>query len=150
MDAKTMTMPNGDVINLKDDVARAKIGTGTLDTESKELIGAVNELNNTLANKVDGQGFIKMYGSKDARYCKITCPTAYRYGVVFVVTSKAVYQIQANGASHNLNRITGDAPTVSESGDILTIDSTWAYSQWGVILIGGLADYTTNVAFTAS
>ena len=48
MDAKTMTMPNGDVINLKDDVARAKIGTGTLDTESKELIGAVNELKQSL------------------------------------------------------------------------------------------------------
>lgn len=48
MDAKTMTMPNGDVINLKDDVARAKIGTGTLETEAQTCIGGINELKQSL------------------------------------------------------------------------------------------------------
>ena len=81
MDAKTMTMPNGDVINLKDDVARAKIGTGTLDTESKELIGAVNELKGTL----DGLIVTDTYNSPDQ-----SCSNNQDYSV-YITASKAGY-----------------------------------------------------------
>lgn len=53
MDAKTMTMPNGDIINLMDEEARNLLGDETLDTTAQTCTGAINELKQSLDNKVN-------------------------------------------------------------------------------------------------
>lgn len=51
MDAKTMTMPNGDIINLMDEEARNILGDETLDTTAQTCTGAINELKQSLDDK---------------------------------------------------------------------------------------------------
>lgn len=48
MDAKTMTMPNGDIINLMDEEARNILGDETLETEAQTCTGGINELKQSL------------------------------------------------------------------------------------------------------
>lgn len=108
MDAKTMTMPNGDVINLKDDVARAKIGTGTLDTESKELIGAVNELKGTLDEKLKNSAVISGFIANNVSK---TIQLDSSCAIVFVYRADTGLHAIISSYANNTDVMSGTLPT---------------------------------------
>ena len=100
MDAKTMTMPNGDIINLMDEEARNILGDETLDTTAQTCTGAINELKGTLDDKLNYDNHtenisLTMLDAYTTTFIKegffnSTCPIPNKWGILLSVCGSNV------------------------------------------------------------
>ena len=130
MDAKTMTMPNGDIINLMDEEARNILGDETLDTTAQTCTGAINELKGTLDycfqsddSTVVGLATDTTILSFGAGSYKIALPSAseyipIRYGVLNVFVARDYVFCLVLDSGNNMYKRFGNNNT-----------STW-YTNW--------------------